>query len=93
MPSQTTREELASFLESAPYSAKQLAVLLRMKISDTIHHLEHIQRSYGKAFVIDPAYCNACEFTFNKRSKLSCPSKCPECRNQRVDGPWLSIEP
>ena len=93
MPSQTTREEIASLLESAPYSAKQLAALVRMKISDTLSHLEHIQRSYGKAFVIEPAYCNACTFTFSKRTKLSTPGKCPQCRNQRVDGPWLSIEP
>ena len=92
MPHATQREAIANLLEGASYTVKELSGLMRLKISDVVHHLEHVQRTYGKAFVVEPASCNACDFIFSKRAKLTCPSKCPQCRQQRVSGPWVGIE-
>lgn len=89
----TKREEITSYLQAYPRTAKELAALLGMKITEVISHLEHVKRSTGKQFQINPAQCSQCDFVFRKREKLNTPSKCPQCKGQRVEGPWLRIEP
>ena len=89
----TRRAQLCQFMQDNPLTARELAALMKMKIADVIDDLEHVRRSRGRDFKITPAYCVACDHTFTKRDKLTTPTRCPRCRAQRVEGPWVSLKP
>lgn len=88
----TRREQIIYYLEQGGRTPKEIAGLMRMGIRDTLDDLEHVRKSVGKRFKIEAASCSRCDFTFRSRGKLSTPSRCPDCRNERISGPWLSIE-
>ena len=89
----TVRREIITMLESKPYTAKDIGNELGLVEKDVVDHLEHIARSVArtKKLRIIPAQCRTCGFTFSKRSRFSAPSKCPQCRSQRIDGPEFQI--
>lgn len=89
----TQREQMMAHLENAERTPRELSGLMRMSMRDTLDHLEHVKKSAGKRMKIRPARCKRCGFTFSKRSKLSTPSRCPDCRNERILGPWLQVTP
>ncbi len=89
----TNREQIIIYLEGEEYTAKELSGLMRMRVQDVLSDLEHVQRSAGKRFKIRPALCTSCDFEFERRKKLSTPGRCPECRSERVVGPFLSVTP
>lgn len=88
----TRREQLVQFMQDNPLTAKELAVLMKMKIADAVDDLEHVRRSQRGAFKITPARCTGCDYIFAKRDKLTTPTRCPQCKNERIEGPWLSIQ-
>lgn len=88
----TKREEIASYLEAAERTPKELAAIMKMTLRDTLDNLEHVRRSVGRKFVVRQAKCTKCDFEFDSRRKLSTPSRCPECKSERIVGPWLSIK-
>ncbi len=89
----TTRENMIAFLEAAPRPPKQLAALMHMGVRDTLDHLEHVYQSTEDRFEVTPAECLGCGFTFDTRDKLGTPSRCLECRQERIKGPWCTIRP
>lgn len=89
----TRRERIIELLELGKYTPKDLARLLEIKVVDVLDDLEHVRKSLGKRLDIVPAFCSACDYTFDNRKRLNTPSRCPECRAERVSGPWLTIEP
>jgi predicted Zn-ribbon and HTH transcriptional regulator len=58
-------------------------------IKDIVDDLEHIRKSEDVKVIW--ATCDKCEFVFEGRKKLTKPGKCPECRSERVAGPWFRI--
>ena len=88
----TRREQMISYLESSEYTVKDLAALVRSNMRDTIDDLSHIQKSVGKRLKTRSAECTACDFVFRKRDRLNTPSRCPECKSERIIGPWIHIE-
>ena len=80
----TRRETIAGLLQRGERTAKDLASLCRANTKDVLSDLEHIRRSVGRRFRIDPALCGKCDFVFETRSKLQTPSRCPECKNERI---------
>jgi transcriptional regulator len=81
------RKKLIPLLLGKPKSVSQLARETREHPKDIADDLEHLLQSLKhteyEAFVT-PAQCRKCQFNF-ATTKLTKPSKCPECQ-----GTWLS---
>ncbi len=91
---QTLRQSIRQYLEDGPHSARELSSQVGLREKDVVAHLEQLQRSLraaGKRLLVDPAVCLSCGFVFRKRSRLSRPSACPRCREQRIDPPTFSV--
>lgn len=93
MVDQTPRERLMELLEKGEFDVEQLAEFTDRPVRDVLDDLEHVRRSAGDRFVVVPPECRACEFVFDDRDRLDRPSRCPSCREERVDGPWFHVEP
>lgn len=84
---------MTMFLEAAARSADELSDLTGAHMRVILDDLEHIKRSARGRFEVQPARCLSCGFTFRGRDRLSKPSKCPECRDSHILGPWFAIDP
>lgn len=91
MPTPTRRELITQTLRGAPMTPRQLAAALDMRVRDVLADLPHVRRSLGRDLRVTPARCSRCDFTFTRRRRLSTPSRCPDCRTERIDGPWLQV--
>jgi hypothetical protein len=90
----TVRDELARVLRQGWTSALELSSLVGITEKAVPDHLEHLRRSIdaaGGRFEIQPARCPGCAFIFRDRDRLTRPSKCPQCRAQRVQAPRFRI--
>ena len=92
---QTIRQAMLEQLARGPLTLRQLSTLLRQSEKELLPHLEHLQRSLrrerGGRLQIEPAECLGCGFRFEQRRRLSKPSACPRCREQRIEPPryWV----
>ncbi len=73
------------------WTARDLAREMGMKVRDVVDDLEHVRRTAGHAFRLEPAVCSRCDHELSERKKLSAPSRCPACKSERVLGPWMRI--
>lgn len=93
--SETKRESIANALREAPLSTRDLSTMLSMSERDVKSHLDHVKRSVeaaGERFVVTPASCKKCGFSFEGRKKTGAPSRCPECRAERIEPPRYAVE-
>jgi len=79
-------------LEQGPWSAQELASALLLTASEVEGHLGHLRKSLKKRLIVEPAWCRACGYVFQKRGRLDAPGRCPVCRGQRIDGPWFRVK-
>jgi predicted Zn-ribbon and HTH transcriptional regulator len=94
--SQTLRQTLLDLLRSRPHDLRELSKASRLSEKEILSHLESIQKSLNKneeSFHIDPARCIGCGFTFEDRQRFQKPSRCPECKGQRITHPLYHITP
>ena len=90
----TIREAIHHELSAGPMTALELSSAVGIPHKAVTEHLEHLRRSAtaaGERFEIDPASCPDCGFEFRERSRLTRPSRCPECRSERVVAPRFRI--
>ena len=71
---------------------RQLAEELEIRMGDLLDDLKHLSKSLKGRLQVQPARCQSCGFAFTKRSRLSTPSRCPRCRSERIDGPYLRVD-
>ena len=91
---ETGRQALRAVLGPTPASVKELSALAGLREREVVEHLEHLQRSLeaeGKKLVVMPARCLACGFAFRDRDRLKRPSRCPDCRSERIEPPRFGI--
>jgi predicted Zn-ribbon and HTH transcriptional regulator len=88
---ETRRQAILARLKDLPQTTAELSQALGMSERQVSDELEHVRRTAGKAFVVTPARCLACEFVFAKRERLSAPSRCPQCRSERIEPPSFRI--
>jgi predicted Zn-ribbon and HTH transcriptional regulator len=92
---ETTREAMAAALrEGMPLSARDLSGMLSISEREVRAHLDHVRRSVerqGERFVVEPARCKKCGFAFESRKKVTIPSRCPKCKNERIEPPRFSV--
>ncbi|MCB2227433.1 MAG: hypothetical protein KQH53_12205 [Desulfarculaceae bacterium] len=88
----TIRQNMEQMLEQGPWSAQELASALLLTRPEAEEHLTHLQHSLKRRLVIEPACCLACGYVFEKRNRLDAPGRCPQCKGQRIDGPWFRVK-
>lgn len=92
---QTTREQLSELLRDEPATASTLATELHISTNDVHQHIEHIAQTLtaknNQTLLVAPPVCKECGFNeFQK--KVARPSRCPQCRCERVEEPSYTIE-
>ena len=92
----TPRRRLMQALAGSMRSARELARELGMPERQVEDHLVHVVRSLkhdpSRRFLLSPASCQGCGFTFRERTKLTCPSRCPRCHSESIIPPRYGIE-
>jgi predicted Zn-ribbon and HTH transcriptional regulator len=91
---ETDRQALRAALGHAPISAKELSAVVGVSERDVAEHLEHLQRSLpaaGEKLVVEAPRCLGCGFEFSDRKRFGRPSRCPECRSERITPPKFSV--
>ena len=84
---ETVPRALARVLSRGTWSLRELSRELGLREHDIAPHLEKLARSLaheGQALEVTPASCLACGFSFEGRSRASRPSRCPECKSERL---------
>jgi predicted Zn-ribbon and HTH transcriptional regulator len=89
----TSRQALKELLLEESLSSLELSQILSLPEREVLGHLDHIARAPGPGlqFLITPAACNHCGFTFKKRERLSIPSRCPVCRHESIRRPRFAL--
>lgn len=92
----TVRQRLVDSLTGTRLSTRQLAERLAVPEREIEDHLTHVVRTLAKdrtrRFMMEPAFCQDCAFTFRGRTKLTCPSRCPRCRSEYIAVPRFGID-
>lgn len=91
----TPRQAIVQALLGRELTAKELSAEVRLSEKDVLDHLEHIRRGLrderDRKFVVVPARCLECGFSFGKRERLGAPGRCPICKSERVEPPLFSV--
>ncbi|MEZ5330806.1 MAG: transcriptional regulator [Thermoanaerobaculia bacterium] len=92
----TRRQEVTDLLRQGEWSVDALRRELEVPVHVLEEDLAHIAKSVraeGRRLRIDPARCPQCGFTLRppRPGSIHPPSRCPRCRNERLEGPWLRV--
>jgi predicted Zn-ribbon and HTH transcriptional regulator len=90
----TVRRLIMTELEQGPLSARDISGLAGIPEKEVAGHLEHIRQSLhrtGGRLIIQPAECVKCGFVFDKRERLTRPSRCPVCKSESLHAPLFSL--
>ncbi|MCS7140327.1 MAG: transcriptional regulator [Candidatus Nezhaarchaeota archaeon] len=98
----TIREQIMVLLKTTdrPLTANDIALILGLKDvkpKDIYEHLKHVAKtikaqSGGKeALVMIPPSCKSCGYTFTGLDRPKKPSKCPNCKSERITPPAFKI--
>ena len=97
LPERTPRQRLIELLIGTRLATHQLAQMLGIPERQVEEHLTHvvktISRDKTKRFILDPAFCQDCDFVFRDRRRLTRPSRCPHCRSEAIAAPRYGIDP
>jgi predicted Zn-ribbon and HTH transcriptional regulator len=88
---QRLREAL---IGAEPKTAKDLSRELSLSEKEVAVALEKLGRSLERGplqLQVEAARCVSCGFEFRDRSRVSRPSRCPECRAERIAPARFSI--
>jgi hypothetical protein len=91
---QTARRALVDVLKEGFASVKQLSGRTGLSEKQVRDHLEHIARSLargGDELEREASRCMKCDHRFDDRERVSTPSRCPECRSERISPPRFRI--
>lgn len=94
MSDATTRQRIAEQLRERPMTASDLSTAVGVPTSAVYDHVRHVARSLDEAddeFLVAPPRCRKCDFD-GFDDPLNEPSRCPECRSERVEEPQFTIE-
>ena len=83
----TIRSKLRQVLGEGPLTARELSARVGISEKEVAGHLAHLARSLrqsGERLRVEPTRCLACGFVFKDRTRLDKPSRCPECKSERL---------
>ena len=87
------RKDLIPLLLERPLTVPQIARLVGEKPKDVAEDLQHLLRSLKHTEYeawVQPAECRKCDFEFSA-SKLTKPSKCPNCGSSWIAAPLIAL--
>jgi len=90
----TVRHLIMTELEQGLFSARDISGLVGIPEKEVTGHLEHIRQSLhrtGRRLIVQPAECMRCGFVFDKRERLTRPSRCPVCKSESLHAPLFSL--
>jgi len=89
----TIRQSMIELLKGQSLSARDLSQMLSITEKVAVSHLYHVQKSVAPDYelVVEAASCQHCGYTFETRTRLSKPSKCPECKHQHISSPSYKL--
>ncbi|MBI4229143.1 MAG: transcriptional regulator [Deltaproteobacteria bacterium] len=90
----TTRQAIIDELLLGLRTIRDLSQTLRISEKEVISHLPHVKQSAkhkGFDFVIEPSKCLKCGFIFEHREKWAKPSRCPECKAEKITTPMFGL--
>ena len=87
---------MKELLEASPMSFRALQTSLDDRVrdlEDDLRHLEKSLRAGGQRLTVEPARCEKCAFEFRGRSAkhFHKPSRCPQCRGERITEPVFRV--
>jgi predicted Zn-ribbon and HTH transcriptional regulator len=91
---ESVRRLIMTELEKGPFSARDLSGLVGIPEKEVAGHLEHIRHTLhhtGRRLIVQPAECIKCGFVFDKRERLTRPSRCPMCKGESLHAPLFSM--
>jgi len=85
---------MEELLESGEWSLTDLKHRFHCSYPEVIEDIEHIKRTIKqtKRMIMIPAKCGLCDFVFKERSKVKPPTKCPECKREKIEEPKFVIK-
>jgi predicted Zn-ribbon and HTH transcriptional regulator len=90
----TTRQAITDELLLGLKTIRDLSQTLSISEKEVIAHLPHVKQSAkqkGYDFVIKPSKCLKCGFIFEQREKWAKPSRCPECKGEKLTTPMFGL--
>lgn len=95
-PDRTPRQRIIDVITDTRLSSYQLAQILGIRERQVEEHLTHVVKTIShdktRRFILDPAFCQDCDFIFRDRRRLTRPSRCPQCRSEAIAAPRYGIE-
>ena len=91
---ETARGRLIAALQEGFATAKGLSHRVGLSETQVLEHLVHVERSLqhrGGELERDPARCLKCGHVFEARERNKTPSRCPDCRSERIASPRFRI--
>ena len=94
--SETSRQRIMEILRREEMSFEELKREMEVparRLEEDLRHVERSLRRGSERLRVDPAGCRACGFVFRERvsKHLHAPSRCPQCRSERISEPRFRI--
>ncbi len=89
----TRRQKIVELLSTEEWAFDDLRAELQLTVKVLEEDLGHVRQSVrreGMTLELMPALCENCEFEFTKGA-LHPPGRCPNCKDRRINGPWLRV--
>jgi predicted Zn-ribbon and HTH transcriptional regulator len=90
----TIRQQIISCLTDGPMNAIEISQHVRIMEKEVYEHLPHVGRSANagrKKLIVTPSRCLACRYVFKSRKRYTPPSRCPQCKSERIGYPAYRI--
>ena len=90
----TARQAMTDELLLGMRTIRELSQALGISEREVITHLPHVRQSAkqkGYDFVIEPSKCLKCGFLFEHRERWAKPSRCPECKAEKITIPMFGL--
>ena len=87
MKGQTIRQRIITLLSEQEMGARELSQVMGIREKEVYDHLSHITRSLaarGKKLNVQPYSCLGCGYVFQDRKRFTRPSRCPRCKESRL---------
>ena len=88
----TVRRKIIEALEREGLNLREISRLFDIREKEALEHLEHIEKSIRpRRLIAEPARCIECGFSFEKRTRLNRPGRCPVCKSEQISPPLFRI--
>jgi predicted Zn-ribbon and HTH transcriptional regulator len=91
---QTARQRIAELLRQEELTAHELserAGVPEREVAEHLRHLEHTLHRGPERLRTTASHCIPCGFVFEARQKHSRPSRCPQCKSERLSPPSFRV--